>query len=62
MNLATIKIELAPLENGGYAVTVPSLPGCVTWGTSFHHAVEMAREAVELWLEEMSTDDDRSPL
>lgn len=44
-------IELEPLKAGGFAVTVPALPGCVTWGTSFEHAVAMAREAIELWLE-----------
>ena len=47
-------INLAPLEEGGFSVTVPALPGCVTWGTTFDHAVNMAREAIELWLEELS--------
>lgn len=46
-------IELEPLAQGGYAVNVPALPGCVTWGHSFDHAVQMAREAIELWLEQM---------
>lgn len=47
-------VELTPLEEGGFSVTVPALPGCVTWGTTFDHAVGMAKEAIELWLEEMS--------
>jgi len=51
MSELTYTIELAPLEKGGFSVTVPALPGCVTWGTTFDHAVQMAREAIELWLE-----------
>jgi predicted RNase H-like HicB family nuclease len=41
------------LEEGGFSVTVPALPGCVTWGDTFDHSVAMAREAIELWLEEL---------
>lgn len=50
MNPMTYTVELEPLEEGGFAVTVPALPGCVTWGTSFDHALAMAREAVEVWV------------
>jgi antitoxin HicB len=53
MKPLTYTIELSPLENGGFSVTVPALPGCVTWGDSFDHAVQMAREAIQLWLEEL---------
>jgi antitoxin HicB len=31
----------------GYTVTVPALPGCVTWGKTVEEAVAMAREAIE---------------
>jgi len=54
MEEITYTIELAPLEEGGFSVTVPALPGCVTWGTTFDNAVAMGREAIELWLEELS--------
>ena len=43
-------IILHPLdedEGPGYWVEVPALPGCVTWGTSFEHALAMAQEAIE---------------
>jgi len=53
MEEVTYTIELEALEKGGFSVTVPALPGCVTWGDSFDHAVAMAREAIELWLEEL---------
>jgi predicted RNase H-like HicB family nuclease len=53
MESITYTIELAPLEEGGFSVSVPALPGCVTWGDTFDHALQMAREAIEVWLEEL---------
>jgi len=29
-----------------YNVSVPTLPGCYTWGETFEEAVQMAREAI----------------
>lgn len=34
----------------GYEVVVPDLPGCFTYGESLPDALEMARDAVEMWL------------
>jgi len=31
-------------------VTVPDLPGCFTFGTGLIEAIEMARDAVSMWL------------
>jgi predicted RNase H-like HicB family nuclease len=48
------KIVLEPFdENGskGYHVSVPSLPGCVTWGKNQTEARERAREAITGHLE-----------
>jgi len=36
---------------GGYTVTVPSLPGCITYGDNVNHAIDMAKEAIEGYLE-----------
>jgi len=36
---------------GGFTVTVPTLPGCVTFGKSLDDAMKMAKEAIELYLE-----------
>ncbi|MBI3976739.1 MAG: type II toxin-antitoxin system HicB family antitoxin [Chloroflexi bacterium] len=33
-------------EEGGYTVTVPALPGCVTEGDSIEEAIAMARDAI----------------
>jgi len=40
-----------PAEEGGYVVTVPSLPGCVTEGDTFEEAVEMIKDAISGYLE-----------
>jgi antitoxin HicB len=61
MEPITYTIELAPLENGGFSVTVPALPGCITWGMSFDHALQMAREAIELWLEDLQENGEPIP-
>ncbi len=47
------KIQLRKENEGGYTVIVPALPGCVTYGESIDEAIEMAKEAIELYLEEL---------
>jgi len=39
-----------PAEEGGFVVTIPALPGCVTEGDTFEEAVEMAKDAVKCYL------------
>ncbi|MBI4084577.1 MAG: type II toxin-antitoxin system HicB family antitoxin [Candidatus Levybacteria bacterium] len=39
-----------PAEEGGYVVSVPSLPGCVTQGETFEEAVEMIKDAISGYL------------
>lgn len=50
------RIHLEPEPEGGFTVTVPSLPGCVTWGEDYEHAMAMAREAIGLYLEVLVED------
>jgi antitoxin HicB len=38
-------------EHGGYAVTVPSLPGLVTEGKNLDHARSMAKDAILCYIE-----------
>lgn len=38
---------------GGLTVTVPSLPGCVTYGKDLNEAQKMATEAITLYLESL---------
>ena len=45
-------IILTPdIEDGGFVVTVPALPGCVTQGETIEEATERAREAIEGYIE-----------
>lgn len=39
------------LTEGGYAVTFPELPGCVTCGETLEEAVANAQDAKRAWLE-----------
>jgi antitoxin HicB len=39
-------IVLRPEPEGGFTVSVPALPGCVTYGRTLEEAREMARDAV----------------
>jgi antitoxin HicB len=50
MNL-TYKILLHKAEEGGYTVTVPALPGCITEGDNIDEALAKAKEAIELYVE-----------
>ena len=45
-----IVFELQPESEGGYTITVPSLPGCISYGKTFEKAMEMIKDAMESWL------------
>lgn len=47
------KIFLREEPEGGYTVTVPVLPGCVTFGKTLNEAISMAREAIEIYIENL---------
>jgi antitoxin HicB len=51
MKTYTYTIELEPTEPSGYAVTVPALPGVLTFGDTIEEAMAMAREAIALHIE-----------
>ncbi|MCF6361095.1 MAG: type II toxin-antitoxin system HicB family antitoxin [Cyclobacteriaceae bacterium] len=40
---------------GQYTVTVPALPGCITYGANVDHAIEMAKEAIGIYVEELQS-------
>lgn len=42
-----------PAEEGGYTVTIPALPGCISEGDNFEEALANIKEAAELCLEVM---------
>lgn len=48
-------ILLTPEPDGSaYNVTVPALPGCLTWGTTVEEAVARAHDAIALWLQSLA--------
>jgi len=48
-------------DAGGYTVTVPTLPGCVTQGETLEEAVAMARDAIRLHIEALIADGEPVP-
>lgn len=51
-----------PAEEGGYNVSFPDFPGCVTFGRTFEEAKEKAKEILELWVEELISQKQEIPL
>ena len=49
------KILLNKEEAGGYMVIVPALPDCITQGDTIDEALAMAKEAIELYVEELQS-------
>jgi predicted RNase H-like HicB family nuclease len=47
------RINLRREPEGGYTVFVPSLPGCITYGETVDEAIDMAKEAIGLYIEEL---------
>jgi len=54
MTFNNYKIMLKPEPEGGFTVVVPSLPGCITYGSTLTEAKAMAKEAIELYLESLT--------
>ena len=50
-----------PAKEGGFNVSFPSFPGCVTFGRTFEEAKKMAQQVLELWLEELASEGSRIP-
>jgi antitoxin HicB len=49
------------LEEGGYTVTVPALPGCITQGETMEEAIAMAKDAIRLHIESLIADGEPVP-
>ena len=56
----TIILDPDP-EEGGYTVTVPALPGCVTQGETIEDAIAMAKDAIRLYIETLIADGEPVP-
>ena len=45
-----VEIQFEVAEEGGYVVSVPELPGCITEGDTFEEAIAMIEDAMQGWL------------
>jgi len=62
MKTLNYRIRLCKEPEGGYTVTVPALPGCVTFGETIEQAIDMAAEAIQLYLESLAAHGENIPI
>jgi len=61
MKTLSYRVLLRKEPEGGYTVIVPSLPGCITYGNTIEEAIEMAKEAIELYIESLKEHNEEIP-
>ncbi len=61
MNVLNYRVLLRKEPEGGYTVSVPSLPGCVTYGDTIDESIKMAKEAIELFIESLQAHGEEIP-
>jgi antitoxin HicB len=49
-------------EVGGFTVTIPALPGCISEGDTFEEALANIKEAAELYLEVAGHQKENKPI
>ena len=49
----TYNFIVKPEPEGGFTVTVPTLPGCVTYGRDLTEAKDMVKEAIEVYIDSL---------
>lgn len=48
-------------DEGGYTVTAPTLPGCISEGDTFEQAKENIADAIQLYLQDLAEDGEKIP-
>ena len=61
MTQRNYRVLLTREPEGGFTVNVPALPDCVTFGENIEHAMEMAKEAIQLYVETLQADGEPVP-
>ncbi len=59
--MRTYSIVVDPDPDGGYTVTVPALPGCITQGETIEECLANAQEAITLYLEDLTASGEPIP-
>ena len=62
MKVLNYRLFLRKEPEGGYTVIVPSLPGCVTYGTTLEKSLEMAKDAIKLYIETLEANGEDIPV
>ena len=62
MKVLSYRVFLKREPEGEYTVTVPTLPGCFTYGETIEKSIKMAKEAIELYIESLKEDGEDIPL
>lgn len=55
------KVIMEPQKEGGFTITVPSLPGCISEGDTYEEALKNIKEAIDLCLESLRLDGEPAP-
>ncbi|POY35577.1 antitoxin HicB [Solitalea longa] len=61
MKSLTYRILLNKEQEGGYTVTAPTLPGCISYGETIDEAIENVKEAIELYIEALKESGETIP-
>ncbi len=61
MGVLGYRVLIQKEPEGGYTVTVPTLPGWVTYGETKEEFIEMAREATEDYIESIQAGGESIP-
>jgi len=61
VDVLSYRVLLRKETEGGFTVIVPSLPGCVTSGETLEESMDMAKEAIELYVESLQAHGEEIP-
>ncbi len=53
MKVLSYRVLFRKESEGGFTASVPTLPGCVTFGKNLEEAMQMVKEAIELYLDSL---------
>ena len=62
MRTLSYRITLRKEPECGYTVLVPALPGCITYGKTVEESIEMARDAINGYIESLIEDGEAIPV
>ena len=53
MKTFVLQVDLKEEEDGRWSASIPSLPGCSSWGHSQQEALANIKDATEIYIEDM---------